>query len=256
MKPPRAFVVLMAGVHLAALAAVAMPTRGALCVCLFSVSAVQLAISLGYHRLISHRAYQARPWLRLLLAALAAQSMQGGPIDWATLHRLHHARSDQEGDPHSPRFSLWWGHLGWTFGDFPVSGSLKRRYCPDLVDDAGLQWVENHYVSMALLVAVTLYLVGGWPWLLWGGPVRVVLNMHATGMINSVAHRFGYRNHDTADGSRNHWLVALLTWGEGWHNNHHARPGGASFGSRWWELDTGFLCLQAWQKAGWAWDIE
>lgn len=249
-------VILMPLLHLAALSALLFPSRSGLCICLIWGALAQLGLTLGYHRLFSHASFRPRPWLRYTMAMLAIQTFHGGPIAWAAVHRKHHAHSDQEGDPHSPRHNFWWAQCLWLIHEHPlrVDPGLKQRYCADLLADRGLVWIDRLNFPVIALGAALLYYFGGWTWLTWGFFVRVVLNLHITNMVNSLCHTFGYRNYATKDHSTNHPLVSLLTFGEGWHNNHHHAPGSACLQHRWWEFDPG--CLLAFERLGWITDLR
>jgi len=207
-----------------------------------------LGITLCYHRLLAHRSYQlARP-LTVFLALLACLAFQRGPIWWSACHRLHHSRVDREGDPHSPRQSFLWSHFLWAFFTHPQldeSPETLRRLVPDLYDDPALRFLETHYTTINTVFLMLLFSVGyvwggwhmGFSLLVWGGLLRMIYGLNVTWLVNSAAHIWGYRSYDTPDGSRNNWWVALLTWGEGWHNNHHAHPRRARMGLTWFELD-------------------
>ncbi len=158
---------------------------------------------------------------------------------WSATHRVHHGRSDQEGDPHSPTDGVWWSHVLWIFVRHGAEqrNTLYQKYIPDLVHDRLLRFFERTYMLWLVGFAVAMYMLGGWPLLLWTVCVRIVVGYHTTWLINSASHIWGYRNYDTADDSRNLWWAGLLAYGEGWHNNHHAWPRMACYGHRWWEFD-------------------
>ena len=211
-----------------------------------------LGICLGFHRLFTHRSFVAVRPLRWLIAVFGSLAGQGPLIAWVADHRKHHALSDRDGDPHSPRDGAWWSHvfwLAWTDGN---AAEHHRRYAPDLLKEPVLVWIDRlflfwHLLSGAALLAAG-YWVGGWTlawsWLVWGLFVRLVFVLHATWLVNSASHIWGYRNYATRDNSRNLWWVALLTYGEGWHNNHHAQPRAASNRHRWWEFDPTYLVIR------------
>lgn len=251
-------VVLIPLLHLGALAALARPALGPILFALFGWAVGQLSLALGYHRLFSHASYQARPWLRYLLAFLSVQTLQGGIISWAAVHRKHHGLADTDEDPHSPRHGFWWAYWGWMFHEIPARSDpgVRARYCPDLLKDPGLVFFEKTHLIQVALVAWLLYALGGWAWLLWGFFVRVCLVMHATNTVSSFCHGHGYRNHRTADLSTNNFWVNLITFGEGWHNNHHHRPGSARMQYRWWEFDPGWWLLRAFERLGWIRDLR
>jgi fatty-acid desaturase len=196
-------------------------------------------IGMGYHRLLTHRSYKVPKWLEYLFAVCGALTLEGGPIFWVATHRVHHQRSDQEGDPHSPRDGGYWAHMGWImFGESKHNATqMLSKYAPDLGKDPFYRWLNTyHYVPMIVLGLILLGF-GGLSMLLWGIFARVVVGLHATWLVNSATHMWGARRFKTRDDSRNNWWVALLTFGEGWHNNHHAHPSSARHGLSWFELD-------------------
>jgi stearoyl-CoA desaturase (delta-9 desaturase) len=235
-----------------------------------------LGINVGYHRLLTHRGFCSPRWLEHTLAVLGFCSRQGTPMSWVAIHRMHHQHADEPGDPHSPRHSFFWGHMGWFLIYDPAvfNFGLYDRYARDLFLDRFYKWMERprvgrniewvHWAAFLVLGAVvgalsTWSALGavqlGLSWLIWGVFVRTVVHLHATWAVNSVTHRWGYRNFDTKDDSRNHWLVAVVSNGEGWHNNHHAEPRCAAHGRRWFELDTSYLIICAMERIGLAWDV-
>ena len=212
--------------------------------------AINVGIGMCYHRLLTHRGYQVPKWLEYLMTVFATLSLEGGPIFWVSTHRLHHQLSDKEGDPHTPREGGWWAHAGWIlFGEaLHAQTAALSRYSPDLVRDRFHVWLSKyHWLPVA--ISGVLLLAGGWYWggwvngiamVLWGALLRVTLGLHATWLVNSATHMWGSRRFATRDDSRNSWWVALLTGGEGWHNNHHAHPVSARHGLRWYEIDCNF----------------
>lgn len=213
-------------------------------------------ICLGYHRLLTHRSFRTARWLEYLLAVLGVLSLQGGPITWVADHRIHHGHSDAQRDPHSPQESFLWGHMLWML--FPQRMSLEERgrYTPELWGNPFYRFLERWQLALQLPLAALLWGVGGWPFVVYGIFVRLVAVYHCTWLINSACHRWGYRSFTTLDDSRNLWWVALLTWGEGWHNNHHAIPTSARHGLRWWEVDATFLVIRLLEAFGLARDVE
>ena len=230
-----------------------------------------LGINIGYHRLLTHRGFACPRWLEHGLTVLGACCWQGSPMSWVAIHRMHHQHPDQAGDPHSPRDSFFWSHMGWFLIVDPAIHNFGTydRYARDLFQDSFYKWLERPQVWRTLhriqwaafLVAGTL--VGGlWTgsvwgalqlglsWLVWGVFVRTVAVWHITWSINSVTHLWGYRNYQTPDDSRNNWLVGLVSNGEGWHNNHHAEPRCAAHGRRWWELDVSYLTIRLFELGG------
>ena len=197
-----------------------------------------VGIAMCYHRLLTHRGFTTPRWVEYAMAICATLALQGGPIYWVAVHRVHHQLTDREGDPHSPRDGKWWSHMGWLLqGTLRNRNSLLKRYAPDLARDRFYVWLSLYHWIPVLVLSGSLYLVGGWSWLLWGIFLRVTLGLHATWLVNSATHIWGSRRFETRDDSRNNWWVALLTGGEGWHNNHHAHPVSSSHGMAWYELD-------------------
>jgi stearoyl-CoA desaturase (delta-9 desaturase) len=198
-----------------------------------------LGIGMGYHRLLTHRSYKTPKLIEYFLTTCATLALEGGPIFWVGVHRIHHARSDKEGDPHTPHDGGWWSHMGWILGGVSSHRDINKlaRFTPDLGADPFHRWISRwHFLTMIALAAV-LYAVGGLPFVLWGVFLRVVVGLHSTWLVNSATHMWGKRRYVTADDSRNNWWVALLTFGEGWHNNHHAHPTSAQHGLAWYEVD-------------------
>ena len=232
-------------------------------------------ITVGYHRLMSHRSFHTHPWLRNLWIALGALSVQKSPLEWCAVHRKHHAMSDREGDPHSPRLEgagwwntakgLWHAQVGWLFTNHLLT-THKERYVPDLRNDAFVMWVHRHYDTLWIPGSFLIpALIGGvlaaswegvWLGFLWGGLVRIFVVHHITWSINSICHTFGSRDYDVNDNSRNNFLCALLGHGEGWHNNHHAFPSSARQGFKWWQYDLSWWIIRAMERLGLAWNVR
>jgi stearoyl-CoA desaturase (delta-9 desaturase) len=233
--------------HLGALAALFQFSWRACAVALFLYwMTTGLGISMGYHRLHTHRSYQVPLVLEYFFAVCGTLTLQGGPIFWVATHRIHHQRSDQPGDPHSPRDGGWWAHMGWLLvGESKHSDTvLMSKYAPDLAKHRFYIWLNDyHWVPMVAL-AVLLFAMGGVPFVLWGIFLRVVVGLHVTWAVNSVTHMWGSRRFATRDDSRNNWWVALLTSGEGWHNNHHAHPTSARHGLAWYEFDLSWIQIR------------
>jgi stearoyl-CoA desaturase (delta-9 desaturase) len=236
--------------HAACLVAPFFFSWSALGVCLFLHWLTgSIGVCLGYHRFLSHKSLKLSTPARFFTLLCGSLSGEGSPLCWAATHRLHHQRSDQTGDPHSPNDGGFWAHMGWMFvRHHPFArAALYRRFVPDLLNDRMLQFFEKSYFWWQLATGVTLYCLGGWPWLLWGLCVRLVFMYHSTWFVNSATHIWGYRNYETRDLSRNLWWVAVLAYGEGWHNNHHAHPHSARAGHKWWELDPTFWAIRTLQ---------
>jgi stearoyl-CoA desaturase (delta-9 desaturase) len=201
------------------------------------------AITAGYHRYFSHRAFRTSRAFQLVLAVLGASAAQKGPLWWAAHHRDHHRYSDGPEDIHSPlRRGFWWSHVGWILARRYDATKLDR--VKDLARFPELRFVDRYTHVAPIVLAIGLFLAGGWPALLWGFFVSTVVLWHATFTINSLAHVIGRRRYDTADGSRNSLALALLTFGEGWHNNHHFWPSTANQGFFWWEIDVSYAVLR------------
>ena len=215
-------------------------------------------IGMGYHRLHTHRSYETPKAIEYFFAVCATMTLQGGPIFWTASHRIHHQYSDRDGDPHTPRDGRWWSHMLWVmFGD-PMNAdtAVMGKYAPDLMKDRFYRVLSKwHWVPLVLL-GLVLLAIGGLPWLLWGVFLRVVFGLHCTWLVNSATHLWGTRRFETADDSKNSWWVALLTFGEGWHNNHHAHPTSARHGLGRFELDLTWIQIRLLEKLGLAWDVR
>jgi stearoyl-CoA desaturase (delta-9 desaturase) len=214
--------------------------------------ATGLGISLGYHRLHTHRSYRVPLWLEYFFAFCGTLTLEGGPIFWVAVHRVHHQKSDQAGDPHSPRDGAWWAHVGWIlFGTTNHNNTrMMSKYAPDLAKHRFYVWLNNWHWTPMVALGLILGAIGGWPLVLWGVCLRVVAGLHATWLVNSATHMWGARRFATRDDSRNNWWVALISFGEGWHNNHHAHPTSARHGLAWWEFDPSWLTIKALRWAG------
>ena len=230
-------------------------------------------VTVGFHRLLTHRSFKTGPVLRGFFAALGSAAAEGPVIDWVATHRKHHQFSDVEGDPHSPHVghgSGWRGalrglahaHIGWVFSDMEVAD--ERHYAKDLLADPVIRFVDRTFVlwvaaglafAFGLGVAHTGSAVGGLTALLWGGAARIFLVHHATFSINSLCHYFGRRDYDTKDESRNLAWLAIFTWGESWHNNHHAFPTSYRHGLRCWQIDPGAGIIRLLEMTGLAWGV-
>jgi stearoyl-CoA desaturase (Delta-9 desaturase) len=232
-----------------------------------------LGVTVGFHRLFTHRAFATKRWLRGLFAIAGSVAIEGPVISWVADHRKHHAFADQPGDPHSPHVDhgvglrgalrgLAHAHMGWLF--LHTQRGARKRYAPDLLADPVVRWVDRTFVVWALggmAAAFGLgWLIGGTftaalTGLLWGGAVRLLVLHHVTYSINSLCHFFGRKRFDTGDESRNLAWLSILSFGEAWHNNHHAFPTSAAHGLRWWELDVSSLVIRGLERVGLAWDV-
>lgn len=211
-----------------------------------------LGIGMGFHRLLTHRGYRVPRIVEYFLVTCGTLALEGGPIQWVTTHRIHHAHTDKEGDPHTPRDGRWWAHIGWI-----VRGTAQNhdqatyeRYAPDLTRDRYYVWLNKNYYLPSFALLIGLLAFGGWGLMLWGIFLRATLGLHATWLVNSATHLWGRRRFLTLEDSRNSWWVALLTFGEGWHNNHHAFPTSARHGLRWYEVDVNWWGIRILQLLG------
>ena len=237
----------LALLHLGAVAALFMFNWGAVAVVVFLIwITTGLGISMGYHRLHTHRSYKVPLGLEYFLAVCGALTLEGGPIFWVATHRIHHQKSDQPGDPHSPHDGAWWAHMGWIlFGEAKHNNTrLMSKYAPDLAKHRFYVWLNNYHWLPTVGLGLLLLTLGGLPMMLWGICLRIVIGLHGTWLVNSVTHMWGSRRFATGDNSRNNWWVALITFGEGWHNNHHAHPTSARHGLAWYEFDPSWIQIK------------
>ena len=210
-----------------------------------------LGITIGFHRLLTHKSFETSRPLKALLLIMGCMAWESNPIDWASTHIKHHAHSDQEDDPHSPLVSLWHAHIGWLFENADIEG-----YGSWLRKDPVVVWVDRSWWLWGLLGMVIPFAIAGWSGLLWGGLVRMCLTHHITWSVNSVCHTFGRRPYNTRDASRNNWLVGLLAFGEGWHNNHHAFPRSAFHGMEWWQFDLSAWLIRMLEASKLVWNVH
>jgi len=243
-------------------------TQIAIMVVMYMLSAV--GVTLGFHRLLTHRAFQSYPWVEYTLAVLGSLSLQGSVMDWVADHRKHHAHTDKEGDPHSPHvghgtgFSgFWHAHAGWLL---ETQGQADwRKYAPDLYEDPKMRRIGKLFPLIAivslLIPTVAGFVLSGFTWkgalegYIWGGLVRVFFGHHVTWSVNSICHIFGQRRFDIEDKSTNVWWLAPFSLGESWHHNHHAFPRSAFHGMKWWEFDITGLMIRGMSKVGLAWNV-
>jgi len=212
------------------------------------------AITGAYHRYFSHRTYRTSRFMQFVLGFLGTSAVQKGPLWWAATHRMHHRYSDGPGDPHSPRDGFYWSHQGWVAdGRWDDTRFDRVR---DLAKYPELMWLNRWHVVAPITLAVFCYAVGGFSGLVWGFAISTVITWHSTYTINSLAHRWGSVRYDTGDDSRNNLFLALLTLGEGWHNNHHFHQSSARQGFYWWEIDITYYILRGMQAVGLVWDIK
>jgi stearoyl-CoA desaturase (delta-9 desaturase) len=229
-----------------------------------------MGVTVGFHRLLTHRSFQTHPWLERTFAVLGSMSVQGSVLDWVADHRKHHAHTDEEGDPHSPHVGhgsgikgLWHAHMGWLT---KTQGQADwKRYARDLYEEPGMRAIGRRFplivVVSLLLPTLAGFALHGWTaegairGYVWGGLVRIFLVHHVTWSVNSMCHFFGTRRFDVEDHSTNVAWLALPSLGESWHHNHHAFPRSAQHGMRWWEIDPSALIIGGLERVGLAWDV-
>lgn len=207
-----------------------------------------LGVNVLYHRTLTHRGLVLAKPLEYVMALFGALAAQGGPISWVATHRVHHAKSDREGDPHGTDRGLLWAHMGWMYfvdPRFRKDATTFARYAPDLLGQAYYRFLDRYFIVIQVALGGVLLWIGGWSWVVWGVFLRLALTYHITWSVNSAAHAWGYRTYATKDRSTNNWWVALLAAGEGWHNNHHAFPASARHGLRRREFDLTWLIIRA-----------
>ncbi|EEF44805.1 delta 9 desaturase, putative [Ricinus communis] len=216
-----------------------------------------LGITLSFHRNLSHRSFKLPKWLEYLFAYCGVQALQGNPIDWVSTHRYHHQFCDSERDPHSPIEGFWYSHMSWLFD---TNSIIKRCGEPNNVGDLEKQpfykFIQQTYILHPIALATLLYAVGGFPFLVWGMGVRIIWVFHITWLVNSACHVWGKQEWNTGDLSRNNWWVALLAFGEGWHNNHHAFEYSARHGLEWWQIDMTWYVVRLLEAIGLATDVK
>jgi stearoyl-CoA desaturase (Delta-9 desaturase) len=232
-----------------------------------------LGITIGFHRMLTHRAFETYRPLKYLFAVLGSMAVQGDVISWVSDHRKHHAFPDKEGDPHSPHVGhgegalaglrgLYHAHVGWLFQTH--SSARARKFAPDLLEDRGMRLISKNFIPLVLFSLalpfglgwlLTGTLAGALTGLLWGGLVRIFMVHHVTWSINSICHYFGRRRFETDDESTNVAWLSLFSFGESWHHNHHAFPRSATHGLRWYELDVSGMIIRAMQRLGLAWNV-
>ncbi len=223
-----------------------------------------VGVTMSYHRLLTHRSFQTYKPVEYFLTFCACQALQSGPIEWVAMHRIHHKESDEEPDPHSPLVNFLWAHAGWLFVSLPDAHTYNEysRFAKDLHRDKWQRFFDMFFFPIYVLTAVAIYFAGevygglGMSWLVWGVFVRTVVLWHCTWAVNSVTHTFGYRNYNTDEESTNNWLVAIFSFGEGWHNNHHADQRSAAHGQRWFEVDITYRLIKIMELFGLVWGVR
>ena len=255
----------MLGMHVAAVAAFWYFSWSglAITIALHFVTAC-LGVTLGYHRLLTHGSFVVPNALKYFFSICGMLSAEGSPLMWVATHRKHHVHSDLPEDPHSPNHGFWWSHILW----FQPANSpeeldtMFKRWAPDMYKDPVQQFFHKWFAAVPILLGVVLYAVGeyffgqGISWVLWGLCMRTVIAYHSTWFVNSATHVWGYRNYETTDRSRNLWWVALMSYGEGWHNNHHAHQRLAVHGHRWWEFDVTYMVIRFLKAVGLATKVQ
>ena len=217
-----------------------------------------LGVGLGWHRLLTHRGFKAPKWLEYTLSIFATMSMQDPPDKWIATHRMHHKFVDTDKDPHSARSGFWWPQIGWVIWGKAQDHdeATMKKYVPDLLKDRGHVLISRFYLVPIALSILLLFAIGGWSMVVWGVFARVVVGWHTTWFVNSLSHIYGKRPYDTGDLSTNNWFVAILTFGEGWHNNHHMSPSSARHGTEWYQFDMNWIAIRIFEKLGWAKNIR
>ncbi len=222
----------------------------ALLIGLYTLSA--LGVTVGFHRMLTHRSFRPHPAIKFLFLVLGSMSLEGAAVEWAATHTKHHAKSDREGDPHSPVEGFFHAHVGWLFKDRMADPAV---YTPHLLQDPIVMFVSRTFFLWVILSLLVPFAIGGWWGLLWGGLVRLCLAHHVTWSVNSICHTFGKREFETTDQSRNEWVIGLLAFGEGWHNNHHAFPRSAFHGLHWWQFDLSGYVIWTLERIGLVHDV-
>ncbi len=219
------------------------------------VVTIGLGISFGFHRLATHRSLQVPRWLEYFLIFCGTLAGQGAVMGWVGYHRAHHLYADEVLDPHDSTKGLWWSHISWLMHTVPLRAELPRL-TQDIAQDRFYQFCHRYYIALQVVLGLLLFAWGGMPFVVWGIFVRLFVGFHSTCCVNSVCHTFGYRSHDTGDRSTNCWWVALLTFGEGWHNNHHACQYSARYGWQWWEVDMVWWVIVGLRRLGLATKVK
>lgn len=212
-----------------------------------------IGITIGYHRLLTHRSFETNPVIRFLFLMFGSMAAEGPALHWASIHIQHHATTDTEEDPHSPMEGFFHAHMGWFVSGYVSNPQVYGKW---LLKDKLVVFMSKTFMLWVALGLVVCYLIGGWQGVLWGGLVRMFFTHHVTWSVNSVCHLFGDKMFDTDDMSRNNFIVGLLAMGEGWHNNHHAFPRSAFHGMRWWQIDISSYVIRTLEALGLAWNVH
>ena len=215
-------------------------------------------IGMGYHRLLTHRGYKTYKPIEYFLTFCGSLALEGGPMFWVATHRVHHQNTDVEGDPHSPRDGGFWSHMGWIITGRALHNhsSALLPYVPDLRKDKFHVFISEWHWVPTVLVGIALLAIGGIPYVLWGVFFRIVVGLHSTWLVNSATHMWGKQRFLTGDTSKNSFWVAMMTFGEGWHNNHHAHPQSAKHGLAWYEFDLNWYGISLLRILHLAWDVK
>ena len=260
------FFVVIATFHLGAIAALFCFHWSSLAIFLVMwVLSQNVGVAVSYHRQLTHRGFTTPKWLEYVMAICGALALQGSPTYWVAVHRMHHKYTDKPGDPHTPRDGKWWSHMGWIMrGALHNETAMISRYAPDLQRNGFYRWLTVWHWLPITLTGIGLLAggaaFGGWrlgvSWVVWGVLLRIAIGFHVTWQVNLATHLWGSRRFNTQDDSTNNWWVALLTGGEGWHNNHHAHPVSATHGMLWWEVDFNYWIIRALELVGLAKDVK
>ena len=249
----------MVAFHIGAIAALFMFSWRALAaaVLLLWISG-SLGIGLAYHRLLTHRGFKTYKWFEYFLTICATLALEGGPFFWVATHRVHHQNTDVEGDPHSPRDGGFWSHMGWIITGRAMHNHSDALlpYVPDLRKDKFHTFISKWHWMPITILGFVLLAIGGWKFVMWGVFLRTVVGLHVTWLVNSATHMWGRQRFLTGDTSKNSFWVALLTFGEGWHNNHHAHPQSARHGLAWYEVDLNWYAISFLRMCGLVWDVK
>jgi len=211
-----------------------------------------VGICFGFHRYLTHRGMLLPQWLNYFIVFCGTLACQNGPLKWVAQHRMHHEGSDTDDDPHNVRRGFWWSHIGWMCYDRHKFDNVNRmrKYTQDINRDTFYQFLDKYFIHIQIALGIIFFLLGGISWVVWGIFVRLVLVYHATWLVNSACHLWGYTNYSINDRSKNNWWVALLTFGEGWHSNHHKLPRSAKHGLKLYELDLTYCFIYSLYKIG------
>ena len=244
-------IIYMASIHLIACLAF-LPSNfswGAVGIAFLLYCITEWGVTVGFHRYASHRSFETVKFVEYFFIFLGTLACEGGPIEWVGLHRIHHKYSDTHEDPHDSNKGFWWSHLVWMIYESPAEKDV-HRYVKDIEGDRFYQFCQNFMIPIQVVLGLCLFFWGGWSYVIWGIFVRLVVVFHCTWLVNSATHKFGYQSHESNDQSRNCWWVALLTFGEGWHNNHHAYQYSARHGLQWWEIDITWMIIKSLERVG------